>query len=63
MAGRGKKWQQQRDPRGRVGDPSRPGLAEPGQGAEMPPSPVNDAETKGEYRYGHGDSVTEVRGP
>ena len=48
--------------RGDVGALSRPGLPGPRLRRRDAAGPVNDAETKGEYRCGHGDSITEVRG-
>jgi hypothetical protein len=49
--------------RGGLGGLSRPGLAGPRSRRRDAVGPVNDTETKGEYRYRHGDSITEVRGP
>jgi hypothetical protein len=48
--------------RGDAGGLSRPGLWRPRLRRRDAAGPVNDAETKGEYRSGHGDSITEVRG-
>jgi hypothetical protein len=45
-----------------VGGLSRPGPRGPRLRRRDAAGPVNDAETKGEYRSGHGDSITEVRG-